>query len=117
MRFKQIFLEGYDEKTDKYIPSEKEKREFGRVKNNYSKKKENKKDLKDILKELTKITNTLSSDISKKKYYELWYSCWKIDNDKPEQAIQKIKDSINKFNEADQKKILSVVNGINLNKE
>lgn len=117
MTFKNLFYEAYDEKLDKYIPTEDERKKFGRVNKNYVPKKEKKKDLKDVLKELTKITSTLSSDISKKKFYEIWYNCWNIDNNKPEEAIKKIKDSLNKFNPQDQSKILKVVDNINLKKD
>ena len=117
MKFKHLFNEGYDEKNDKYIPTEEEKNKFGRVNKNYKPKKDNKKDLKDILKELTKITPTLSSSISKKKYYEIWYNCGNIDNDKPEEAIKRIRESLNKFNAQDQTKISRVIDNINLKKE
>ena len=104
---------------DKYIPTEEERKKFGRVSAGYSPKDSSKSskstkkyDLKQCLRDLTFITAKLSNTMSQKKFSKLWYECWKFDNNRPQDAINNIKSSLNKFNESDEKKILEVVNAI-----
>ena len=97
---------------DKYIPTEEEKKKFGRMNAGYStstnvKKVDLAKVHKSVLKDLYNLTN-LVSDRSKKKLDTIIWDCWKEENSTPKAAINFIKSAtksfpINEKNKIDEK--------------
>lgn len=63
----------YDEKTDRYIPTQSERRAFGRVSNNYN--PSSNKVHRELLKQLYNISNHLS-ERSRKLFYDIIWDCY-----------------------------------------
>ena len=92
---------------DKYIPTEEEKKKFGRINAGYS-VKSSKVDLskihKSVLKDLYNLTN-LVSDRSKKKLDTIIWDCWKEENSTPKAAINFVRSATKSFPTNEKNKI------------
>lgn len=92
---------------DKYIPTEEEKKKFGRMNAGYSTtttKVDLSKVHKSVLKDLYNLTN-LVSDRSKKKLDIIIWECWKEENSTPKAAINFVKAATKSFPISEKDKI------------
>lgn len=89
---------------DSYKPTEEERRKFGRISHGYSNSKSFPKfpkstksiyDIKKFLRDFGTITTKFKTDVSRKKFLELWYECWRFDNYL--EAIKYIREKISRF--------------------
>lgn len=103
---------------DKYIPTEEEKRKFGRISHGYSEpsklttKQKSKFDTRKVLNLLTHITPKLSSDISRKKFQKFWFDCLQFSKDDVSGCIKFIRDNLNTYNRKDYDTITSALDEI-----
>jgi hypothetical protein len=105
---------------DKYIPTEEEKKRFGRVSNGYSADTSNKSnskskpkfDTRKVLNLLTHITPKLSSDQSRKKFQKFWFDCLQFSKDDVSGCIKFIRGNLNTYNRKDYETITSALDEI-----
>ena len=105
---------------DKYIPTEEEKRKFGRMAKGYSsndsskqiKQTKSKFDTRKVLNLLTHITPKLSSDQSRKKFLKFWFDCLQFSKDDVSGCIKFIRDNLNTYNRKDYETITATLDEI-----
>lgn len=106
--------------NDKYIPTEEERRKFGRVSRGYSQtsnyptfnSQKSKFDTRKVLNLLTHITPKLSSDQSRKKFQKFWFDCLQFSKDDVIGCIKYIRGHLNQFNSKDNDLILDALKQI-----
>lgn len=103
---------------DKYIPTEEERRRFGRMSHGYSDtsksttKQKSKFDTRKVLNLLTHITPKLSSNQSRKKFQKFWFDCLQFSNDDVIGCIKFIRDNLDTYNRKDFELISSALDEI-----
>lgn len=101
---------------DKYIPTEEERKKFGRMSRGYSNQSQPqtkpKFDTRKVLNLLTHITHKLSSDQSRKKFQKFWFDCLRFSKDDVSGCIKFIRDNLNTYNRKDFDTISSALDEI-----